>query len=453
MAKKRLRNLFIPLVLVFTIVVYLYFILSNVFSIGNKENIDNYLTILLFTALVILAMISTVEFISNFFDKTSSWYTFFMSLCLIGMLVTSSDFIYISWEYIDIFHYVFFVGTMLSCALFLIHAYQIPFKNVQRNVSIIILFVIIASFIVTYFFHFELISRILTMVCFLFLLIYISTYVSNTKKYDFAFLATYTIVYLLFNVQIIEIISRLSNGKIICSGMNSIVSLLITFVYILIYLNYTVNVSRKAYEKEEFEKRLKELQTNVLNHQIDPHYIFNSLNTIKILYEDSHDLGVKALNLFSSNLRDYVAAADSDIVTLDVELKNVNNYIELENLKHHKPYQIIYNITGSDFLVPYFSLQPLVENIVKYSKINEKEYGHIIISAEEDDESYNLTIEDNGEGFDINNIKKTSYGINNSRERFRLFFNASFNIESSVEKGTKIVIKIPKENSNESHSR
>ena len=48
MAKKRLRNLFIPLVLVFTIVVYLYFILSNVFSIGNKENIDNYLTILLF---------------------------------------------------------------------------------------------------------------------------------------------------------------------------------------------------------------------------------------------------------------------------------------------------------------------------------------------------------------------------------------------------------------------
>lgn len=453
MVKKRLRNFFIPLLLVFTIVVYLYFVLSNVFSIGNKENIDTYLTILLFTALAILAVISTLEFISNFIDKTSSWYTFFMSLCLIGMLVTSCDFIYISWEYIDIFHYVFFVGTMLSCALFLISAYQIPYKNVQRNASIIILFVIITFYIVSYFFHFELISRILTMVYFLFLLFYISAYVSNTKKYDFPFVATYTIVYLLFNAQIIEIISRLSDGKIFYRGVDSIVSLLIMFIYILIYLNYTINVSKKAYEKEEFEKRLKELQTNVLNHQINPHYIFNSLNTIKMLYEDSHDLGAKALDLFSSNLRDYVAAADSDIVTLDVELKNVNNYIELENLKHNKPYQIIYNITGSDFLVPYFSLQPLVENIVKYSKVNEKESGHIIISAEEDDESYNLTIEDNGEGFDINSIKKTSHGINNSRERFRLLFNASFNIKSSIEKGTKIVIKIPKENSNESHSR
>ena len=453
MVKNRLRNFFIPTTLLFTLVIYLYLILTNVYSLYQKEYFTTYTNVLFFSTLVIMSLILITEFISNFFDKTSSWYTFFFSLCIVGMLLTSNDFSYIKWEYIGLIHYLFFMQAMVSCIFFFAKAYHIIFNKIERNTIIVLQIVNVASYFVLYFFQYEAIAIIITLLLFLFLFIYIFFYVINSKKYDFAFIATNLIVFLLFNTQIIRIISQFSNGAILYVGVESIISLLIAFTYVLIYLNFTVNASKKAYEKEEFEKRVKELQTSVLSHQINPHYIFNSLNTIKVLYDQNHELGVKALELFSSNLRNYVSAGDSDIVTLDVELENVSNYIELENLKHEKPYEIIYNITRSDFSVPYFSLQPLVENIVKYSKINEKEDGHIIISAEEDNKTYILTIEDNGEGFDINKIKKTSHGINNSRERFKLLCSASFNIESSIGKGTKIMIIIPKEKDNENNSR
>ena len=453
MVKNHLRNFFIPVALFFTSVIYLYLILANVYSLFDKEYFTTCINSLFFTGLVIVVLILVIEFISNFFDKTSSWYTFFLSLSVVGMLLTSQDFIYINWEYLAIFHYFFFVGAMMSCIFFFEHNYKLLVKRLVRNIIFILLAVFVFFYVVLFFFHYETIALVLTLLLFLFVFGDILIFAINTKKYDFPFTMTYLIVFLLFNCQIITMVSRFTNGSILSLGVDSIASLSIALIYILVYLDYTVNASKKAYEKEEFEKRLKELQTNVLSHQINPHYVFNSLNTIKMLYDQNHDLGVKALELFSSNLRNYVAAGDSDIVTLDVELENVSNYIELENLKHDKPYEIIYNIMRSDFFVPYFSLQPLVENIVKYSKINEKEDGHIIISAEENKNVYVLSIEDNGTGFDVNKIKKTSHGINNSRERFRLLFNASFSIESNVDKGTKIVITIPKEKNNENIGR
>ena len=137
---------------------------------------------------------------------------------------------------------------------------------------------------------------------------------------------------------------------------------------------------------------------------------------------------------------------------LEKELQVVNSFIELENMKYKKPFKVVYDIDSSDFEVPYFSLQPLVENVVKYSKINEKEDGYLSIETYEDDKFYYINLSDNGCGFDVKNVKTTSFGIANSRERFKLLSKAQFSITSKEGEGTSILIKIPRTGGNENEN-
>ena len=120
-------------------------------------------------------------------------------------------------------------------------------------------------------------------------------------------------------------------------------------------------------------------------------------------------------------------------------------FLELENLKVSRPFNIIYDIDVYDFLVPSFSIQTLIENAVRYSRINEKEDGHISISTYEEDKYIILTISDNGFGFDVNSITSKSTGIRNTRDRFKITLDATLEISSIINEGTSIKIKIPKE--------
>ncbi len=112
------------------------------------------------------------------------------------------------------------------------------------------------------------------------------------------------------------------------------------------------------------------------------------------------------------------------------------------NIGQARAFDVIYDIEATDFSVPAFSVQPFIENAVKYSRVNEKEDGCILISSRAADGGVELKISDNGVGFNMSGVKEGAHGISNARERFKLLLGADLSIRSSPGEGTEITVYI-----------
>lgn len=222
-------------------------------------------------------------------------------------------------------------------------------------------------------------------------------------------------------------------------------ALIYAFIKILLFVStYFYFILKTTLQTSEYKLQVNTLKSEILREQIKPHFIFNSLTTIKALYHKNLDEGDHAIDMFSRHLRSNVEAANTDLIPFERELDNIQNYIELENTKYDKKFNVIYNIDVTEFSVPILSLQPFVENAIKYSKVNLSDEGYIEISSYEKNGEILLEICDNGVGFDENEIGDKSFGIKNSRERFKLLMNATIDIMSKKGEGTRIVIHIAK---------
>ncbi|MDE5714665.1 MAG: histidine kinase [Anaeroplasmataceae bacterium] len=211
------------------------------------------------------------------------------------------------------------------------------------------------------------------------------------------------------------------------------------FCTILMSIVFFLYFSRiKDLNKGEVEHIL--FKQEILRGQIKPHFIFNSLNAIKNLYHKDVDAGDEAMIRFSKHLRTNVDALDHDMIPFEDELVNIINYVELENVRLDKPFTLLLDIQYQDFLVPVLSLQPLVENAIKYSRVNEKEDGYIQVIAYKKEDLIYIIVSDNGIGFEIEKIDPVSKGISNLKERFNLMLNADVVIKSKLEEGTRITI-------------
>jgi LytS/YehU family sensor histidine kinase len=219
---------------------------------------------------------------------------------------------------------------------------------------------------------------------------------------------------------------------------------LIIGLFVGVYICFIVRTSREACLASEYKLQMEKLKTTVLREQINPHFIFNSLTAVKSLYHQNLEKGDYAMNLFSNHLRTNVEAMDRDLIPFERELNNINNFVELQNLKYPEPFNIVYDIACVNFNVPILSLQVFVENAIKYSKVNTKVDGCIEISSYEDGNDVIVEINDNGIGFDLNEVTNGSYGIKNVKERFKLLMDSDIDIESNVGEGTKVKIHIDK---------
>ncbi|MCM1131350.1 MAG: histidine kinase [Roseburia sp.] len=211
------------------------------------------------------------------------------------------------------------------------------------------------------------------------------------------------------------------------------------FCTILIFIVFFLYFQRiKDLNKGEVEHVL--FKQEILREQIKPHFIFNSLNAIKNLYHKNMNAGDEAMIRFSKHLRTNVDALDHDMISFEDELVNIINYVELENVRLDKPFTLLLDIQYQEFLVPVLSLQPLVENAIKYSRVNEREDGYIQVKSYKKDDLIYIIVVDNGVGFDIKAISSFSKGISNLKERLFLMLNADVKIESKALEGTMVTI-------------
>ncbi|MEG1646988.1 MAG: ATP-binding protein, partial [Clostridia bacterium] len=113
------------------------------------------------------------------------------------------------------------------------------------------------------------------------------------------------------------------------------------------------------------------------------------------------------------------------------------------NLRFNDVFVIEYDIEYTDFEIPILSIQPLIENCIKYARLTEVENGKIIVKTKKVNNNIVVSVSDNGCGFDTNDVSATSTGLKNVTDRMRITVNATTTVYSKIGEGTTVTITIP----------
>ncbi len=226
-------------------------------------------------------------------------------------------------------------------------------------------------------------------------------------------------------------------------GITFVYAVLSVSMFISVYLAFSVHADLKAVQSEEYKSQVRSFKLRAFTGQIKPHFIFNALEAIKSFYHRDVASGDTAVSLLSDLLNDSINAFDHDLVPFEKELDTIYSYTEFENMKRQRKAEVIFNTEFTDFSVPPFSVEPFVENAMRYSGVEDKEGGRIVISSFKRGGTVVIEVFDNGRGFDPAAVKETSHGIRNASERFQIAFAATPRVESVPGEGTRITIEIP----------
>lgn len=202
-------------------------------------------------------------------------------------------------------------------------------------------------------------------------------------------------------------------------------------------------------EKREMELQLQESKISIMLSQIQPHFLYNTLNSIYQLCETNPMLARTMVNSFAEYLRNNLSSLDEPgLIAFTTELEHVKTYLEIEKIRFDDTIEIEYDIQCVDFQLPVLTVQPIVENAVKHGTSRKRGGGKVTISTREDDEFYIVTVSDTGCGFDPAVRKddgKKHVGIENVRQRLSNMCGGVLTIESEIGVGTVVNIRIPKE--------
>lgn len=163
----------------------------------------------------------------------------------------------------------------------------------------------------------------------------------------------------------------------------------------------------------------KESELKNLRSQLNPHFLFNSLNSIRALVDLDPVKAKTGITTLSNLLRQSLMLGRENQVTLDRELEMVKNYLDLEKIRFEERLMIDWQVDEGlkEFKVIPFSIQMMVENAIKHGISNLKEGGIVRIIAKENDKHIELIVENSGK---LGSHTDLGVGIQNIRQRLQL---------------------------------
>lgn len=186
-------------------------------------------------------------------------------------------------------------------------------------------------------------------------------------------------------------------------------------------------------EISTINEQLSSVKLEALRSQMNPHFIFNCINSIDALIQGNDKYHATIyLNKFARLLRSILSSSRQNTVTLSTDLETLRLYIELEQLRNENKFTAEINadelLLQDDFKVPPLIIQPFVENAILHGiRYREGNHGRLIVSVQQQGDYLRYIVEDNGVGRNAFNHtlqkEKTSYGIDMSNDRVKLFNN------------------------------
>lgn len=217
-------------------------------------------------------------------------------------------------------------------------------------------------------------------------------------------------------------------------------------VFVLVYYTmvYSFTLQEKIREQERLNTLMKEVELDALKAQINPHFLFNALNSISSLIYTNQNNAQKMLIELSDFLR-YSVALKAKLIPLQKELENIERYLAIEKIRFSNKMSCEFEVPEicNDLLVPSMILQPLFENAIKHGVQQSTEQIAIVFQAELNDGVLALNISNNFDS-DSKNNKGEGIGLKNISER--LFLEYQRNNLLRINKGEnlfEVEIKIP----------
>ncbi len=232
------------------------------------------------------------------------------------------------------------------------------------------------------------------------------------------------------------------------SIFGSSLRLLFPMTFFTMLANYVRLFNLQYASLDSQREKLHSLQIRSTTERMKPHYIYNVLTSIYYLCETDPPLAQKAVGTFSDYLRSVLENLDAGgLIPFEQEMQTIRSYLSLEQLRFGDRFSVEFDITTDQFLLPPFSVQPLVENAVKHGVGQTNRPGEIIVESYETPTHYIVAVRDNCGGFDVEHFQhtKSNFGLRYIQKILDLTVNGKMKIESEVGAGTTVTIQIPKE--------
>jgi two-component system LytT family sensor kinase len=231
-------------------------------------------------------------------------------------------------------------------------------------------------------------------------------------------------------------------------NLEVIINGVVPFVFwSLIYFgfHYLQNYKKTEIQNLRWEASSKDIELNKLKSQLNPHFMFNSMNSIRALIDEDPVKAKEAVTQLSNILRNTLVMNKNKEILLEEELKIVKDYLALEHIRYEERLKYNFNIEEEALkkIVPPLIIQAQVENAIKHGISKLPKGGEVNVNAILKDE--NLVIEINNTGQLSTEQSETGFGLLNSKQRLELLYGnkAAIEIVNSNNNEVSVKIKIP----------
>ena len=236
-----------------------------------------------------------------------------------------------------------------------------------------------------------------------------------------------------------------------------IIQLFIYGIYIVVFASiltglflYMFIISDQEEKLEQQTKELNNLKMTILTQQIQPHFIYNTMNTAYLLTQRDPEQARTLIRDFMTYLKMNIGALSaSEPVSFTEELNCTKAYADILIGRFNGRFSVEYDIDFMDFELPPLTIQPIVENAIKHGVLaSDKPNRSILIRSRKEEDNAIVYVSDNGPGFDVKSApsgESTHIGLENVRERLQYMCRGTLLVTSTPGEGTTVTISVPLE--------
>ena len=216
-----------------------------------------------------------------------------------------------------------------------------------------------------------------------------------------------------FNLEFTELIQNLLN--------TGFIFILWNLIYFSFY--YFEKYRKSEIENLKFQFSMNEIELNKLKSQLNPHFMFNAMNSIRALIDEDPNRAKEAVTMLSNILRTTLQMEKNKLISFEEELSIVRDYLELEHIRFEKrlSYSLQFSEESKTYMIPTMMIQTLVENGIKHGISKLVDGGTISLNASVENNKVKITISNPGE-LSTSTGKDGGTGLKNTRQRLELLF-------------------------------
>lgn len=225
------------------------------------------------------------------------------------------------------------------------------------------------------------------------------------------------------------------------------------FFWSLAYFSYhfLINYTQAEMNSLRWQANIKEIELNKLKSQLNPHFMFNSMNSIRALVDENPSKAKESITQLSNILRNTLMMEKNKVISFNDEIGIVQDYLTLEKVRFEERlhFEIKSDPDAVNYFIPPLLLQTLVENGIKHGISKLTQGGTILITAKVVTDHLQILIKNSGH-YNAGHISETGFGLKNSKDRLEYVFGgkASITVKNGEDSMVHTEVNIPKYNPN-----